>query len=440
MPWDGPLAGAVRRLTYRTTTRLYAAGALMFGLASISIGILLPLGDNRACLIFVVAGTALTSLGLLGSLLFVDPVYALRYTPVLGIISLPLATALTTVSLIGGGTKLLPVASIYVEAPLFGFYIFHRWLAAALVTLVAVEFGVVLAVLHVPAHLATGLWFIVVSTVGATGIVVGGIAARAEELGASEREARAALSELNVTLERRVSDQVEELDRLGKMRRFLSPQVADAVVSGGSDDVLQPHRRRIAVLFCDLRGFTAFTNGAEPEEVVQVLDEYYETAGAILQQNDATIGGYSGDGIMAYFGDPVVRESPALDAVTAAQLLSPALTRLSREWSERGHRLGFGIGLAFGYATLGVVGFDGRYDYTPLGAVVNLAARLCAKAEGGQVLLDQAVYREIADSHDVLELEGFELKGFGSDIRVYALGTPDPIKSSATLLRLRRPG
>ncbi|MGN6721382.1 MAG: adenylate/guanylate cyclase domain-containing protein, partial [Marmoricola sp.] len=267
-------------------------------------------------------------------------------------------------------------------------------------------------------------WFVVTSTVAVSGMLIGAWAARAEQLSESEHAARTELAELNATLEERVSSQVDELQRLGRMRRFLSPQIARVVESEGDEELLRPHRRRVAVLFCDLRGFTAFTNRVEPEEVIEVLDEYYRTVGEILRERDATIGGYAGDGIMAYFGDPVPREAPSVDATAAALDVAAALDELCREWSRRGHDLGYGMGVALGYATLGTVGFDGRYDYTPLGTVVNLASRLCARAGHGEILIDHATQRECEQSVAAVEMEDVSLKGFGSDIRAFAIPRP----------------
>jgi class 3 adenylate cyclase len=285
---------------------------------------------------------------------------------------------------------------------------------------IATGYGVVVG-LQNDAYGAVARWSALMTTVLATGIVVGGIAARAEELSESEHRARDELAALNDTLEQRVTEQVDELDRLGRMRRFVSPQIADVLLTSGTEEPLQPHRRKIATVFCDLRGFTAFTNGTEPEEVVDVLAEYYRTAGEILRAHQATIGGYAGDGIMAYFGDPVPCDEPALDAVRMAADLVPAMNRLVESWEERGYRLHYGIGIADGYATLGVVGFDGRYDYTPLGAVVNLAARLCSCAGPGQVLLDHHAHVATAAAVRSREVTDIQLKGFGTETRVYAL-------------------
>jgi class 3 adenylate cyclase len=264
-------------------------------------------------------------------------------------------------------------------------------------------------------------WIIVVSIVITTAVVVGGIAEAYERLTEAERHARLELAEMNRTLEDRVHEQVEELDSLGRLRRFLSPQVAEAVTSSGSHALLEPHRRQIAVFFCDMRGFTAFTNQAEPEDVLRVLDEYYGAVGAVLQRYDATIGGYSGDGIMAYLGDPVTRDDPALDAVRMTTELRDPLDALVTDWTRRGYHLSYGVGLSYGYATLGVIGFDGRYDYTPLGSVVNLAARLCASASSAQVLLDHAMHAATSAHAASTHFADLDLKGYGSTTPAYVL-------------------
>jgi len=259
-----------------------------------------------------------------------------------------------------------------------------------------------------------GTWMLVASNVVGTAMLVGLIAARSDSLAAE-------LAELNHTLEDRVDAQVAEIEQLGGLRRFLSPQVADILLSGDSEELGKPHRRRIAVFFCDLRGFTAFTNNAEPEEVIGVLDEYYGVVGALLQKYEATVGDYAGDGIMAYFGDPVPREDSALAAVEMTCEIAGLMGPVVAEWQRRGYELDYGVGLAYGYATLGVVGFDGRYDYKPVGGVVNLAARLCAKAGSGQVLMDHPTYAETSERFASAHFADLDLKGYGAATKAYAL-------------------
>lgn len=248
-----------------------------------------------------------------------------------------------------------------------------------------------------------------------------------ERLSAQERAAARQVADLaeqlkdvNRDLEERVSEQVSEIETLGRLRRFLSPQIADAVVAAGNDELLKPHRRRVSVLFCDLRGFTLFVGTAEPEEVVEALDEYFNAVGTVLRKHNATIGVFAGDGIMAYLNDPVPCDDPAGTAVTMALELRRALSPQTETWSARGHDLGFGIGVAFGYATLATIGFEGRYDYTPLGSVVNLASRLCAEAATGEVLIDARTAETVRQRFDV-EARQVNLKGFPEPVRAFRL-------------------
>ncbi|MBV8160913.1 MAG: adenylate/guanylate cyclase domain-containing protein [Acidimicrobiia bacterium] len=251
-------------------------------------------------------------------------------------------------------------------------------------------------------------WIFLSSTVGVTGWIVRGLVTRAER-------ARAALAMLNHTLEDKVEEQVGQLQRLGRLRRFLSPQVAEAVLSEGDEALLQPHRRQIAVFFCDLRGFTTFTGGAEPEEVVEALDEYYRVVGDVLRRHDATVGTFAGDGIMAYLNDPVPCGDPAGTAVQMAIELREPMAVFIDTWKRRGYDLGYGIGIAYGYATLGTIGFEGRHDYTALGSVVNLAARLCGEAASGQVLVDSRTSVALSQRFQTLARE-VTLKGFASPV------------------------
>ena len=339
---------------------------------------------------------------------------------VLNIMSSPVTISLWVLA---SGPGLATSAAAYIEGLIFAVYMFRRRWAVLCVVLTAIAYAVVLLVQDEISAPVTQ-WVIIASIVITTAVVVGGIAEASQRLTEAERLARLELAELNRALEDRVREQVDELENLGRLRRFLSPQVAEAVTSGGSPGLLEPHRRQIAVFFCDLRGFTAFTNQAEPEDVLRVLDQYYGAVGAVLQRYDATIGGYSGDGIMAYFGDPVPRDDPALDAVRMTIELRVPLDALVIDWVQRGYNLSYGVGLSYGYATLGVIGFDGRYDYTPLGSVVNLAARLCANASAAQVLLDHATYAATSAHTGSSLVADLELKGFGSATRAYALATP----------------
>jgi class 3 adenylate cyclase len=274
-------------------------------------------------------------------------------------------------------------------------------------------------------------WFAVMGAVTLTALVVSSLMERTRQLAIRAREAQdaehaalevaerahAELAKLNATLEARVVDQVDELGRLSGLRRFLSAPVADAVLSGDVS-VLEPHRRQIAVLFCDLRGFTSFAAGSEPEDVVDVLDDYYRAVGDVLRRYEATVGTFAGDGVMAYLGDPVPCEDAATKAVAMAVDLREPLRRLTGSWTRLGHQVGYGIGLAYGYATLGMIGFEGRNDYTALGPVVNLAARLCDGAADGEILVDGRTYDAVR-GHVEAELVSVTVKGLTDPVTAY---------------------
>ena len=219
------------------------------------------------------------------------------------------------------------------------------------------------------------------------------------------------LAQWNNTLKQRVDDQLLEIDRMSRLRRFLSPQIAELVLSSGGEQVLQSHRREITALHCDLRGFTGFAEVAEPEEVMQVLRQYHEALGKLIHQYGATLERYAGDGVMVWFNDPLPCPDPCERAVRMAVNMRSNMAALVEQWSRQGHQLGFGIGIAHGYATLGRIGFEGRFDYAAVGTVVNLAARLCSQAADNQILIDRKVLAAV-DSIIATELAGeFMLKG-----------------------------
>jgi adenylate cyclase len=227
------------------------------------------------------------------------------------------------------------------------------------------------------------------------------------------------LADWNRTLEKRVTDQVAEIERVGRLKRFLAPQLAELVLSSGDGLVLESHRRDISVVFCDLRGFTAFAETAEPEEVMGVLREYHASLGKIVRAFEGTLERFTGDGVMVLFNDPLPCPDPQCRALRMAVEMRRCVGDLSAKWRKYGHELGFGIGIAHGYATLGTIGSEERFDYTAIGTVVNLAARLCAEAASGQILVDsrvQAAVEEIAAT----ELAGeFMLKGLHRPIRAF---------------------
>ncbi|MBI2942240.1 MAG: response regulator [Chloroflexi bacterium] len=233
-------------------------------------------------------------------------------------------------------------------------------------------------------------------------------------------EAQAAeLTEWNRTLEERVRQQVEQLERLGRLRRFLGPQLAEVIVSSDSESLLEIHRREIAVVFTDLRGFTPFVESTEPESMARVLREYHEAMGSIIFSFQGTVGNFVGDGLMIFFNDPLPCPDAAAQAVRMAVAMRSRMDELIALWRERGHELGFGVGVAYGSATIGKIGFEGRFDYQPNGGVVNLAARLCSQARHGQILISQSVHI-LAGGLAVVEPVGeVRLKGFLRPIPVY---------------------
>src|SRR5438477_5580957 len=204
-------------------------------------------------------------------------------------------------------------------------------------------------------------------------------------------EQSAELAAWNETLEQRVAEQIGEIERIGRLKRFLAPQIAETIVSSGGEAILESHRRDIVVLFCDMRGFTAFSETAEPEDVMAVLREYHGALGPLVHRYEGTLDRFTGDGMLVVFNDPVPCPDPALRAVRLAVDMRDAAASLARSWTARGHEIGFGVGIAQGYATLGRIGFEGRFDYTAIGTVTNVAARLCAEAKGGQILVTQRV-------------------------------------------------
>jgi class 3 adenylate cyclase len=208
-------------------------------------------------------------------------------------------------------------------------------------------------------------------------------------LNARVRQQTSEIEALNQNLERRVEHQDHEIGRLARLKQFLAPQVADLVVSEGKDRLLDTHRRYIACLFCDIRDFTAVSEGIEPEEVIAILQAYHETIGGLVIEHHGTIGYRAGDGLMVFFNDPIPCEQPVLDAVRLALEIRAAFDRIREPWLKLGHPIGLGLGIASGYATLGLVGFQGRTDYTAIGGAVNIAARLCDRAVDGQILLSQ---------------------------------------------------
>jgi len=229
------------------------------------------------------------------------------------------------------------------------------------------------------------------------------------------------LAEWNRTLEARVRDQVEEIERVSRLRRFLSPQIAELVLS--QEALLQPHRREISVVFCDLRGFTAFSETAEPEESLAVLRDYHQAVGAAVFRHEGTLEHFAGDGVMVWFNDPVTQDDHALRAVGMALAVRARMAELFEKWTKRGHSLGFGAGIAMGHATLGRIGFEGRYDYGAVGNVTNLAQRLSAEAKPGQILVSQRVFSAIEASVESESVGEVVLKGYSRPVAAYSVVT-----------------
>src|SRR5437764_14370286 len=227
------------------------------------------------------------------------------------------------------------------------------------------------------------------------------------------------LAAWNRTLEERVQQQLAEIERVSRLKRFLSPQVAELILSAGDDRVLESHRRAITVLFCDLRGFTSFSETAEPEEVMSVLREYHDVLGSLIHKHEGTVERFAGDAIMVMFNDPLPCPDPNVRAVRMAIEMRERVSELASKWRKQSYELGFGVGIAHGYATLGRIGFEGRFDYGAVGSVVNLAARLCADAKDGQILVDSTVQSAIEASTSTEPAGELVLKGFHRPVRAF---------------------
>jgi adenylate cyclase len=229
----------------------------------------------------------------------------------------------------------------------------------------------------------------------------------------------AELAEWNRTLEERVQEQVQELERLARLRRFLAPQLAELIASDQHEQVLESHRREVTVVFCDLRGFTAFSETTEPEEVMRVLREFHLAMGEIIHHYEGTLERFTGDGMMIFFNDPIPCSDPAERAVHMAVSMRTRVDDLKAKWRRRGHQLDFGVGISQGYATLGKIGFEGRFDYAAIGTVTNLASRLCDEADGEQILVSQRVYSAVEVLVEAEIVGELSLKGFSRPILVH---------------------
>ncbi len=229
------------------------------------------------------------------------------------------------------------------------------------------------------------------------------------------------LAQWNRDLEQRVADGVEQLAKVGRLKRFFSPQLANAIVAGGTDDPLKSHRREITVVFLDLRGFTAFTETAEPEEVMGVLGEYHAAMGRLILEHEGTLERFTGDGIMIFFNDPVQIPDAAARAARMVLAMQAEVAQLAAGWRKRGYDLQMGVGIAQGFATIGGIGFEGRIDYGAIGTVTNLAARLCGEARGGETLLAQRVMAALDGAFKLEPIDELTLKGFHRPVAAFRL-------------------
>lgn len=242
---------------------------------------------------------------------------------------------------------------------------------------------------------------------------------RIKELYDTVQVQSAQITDWNKTLEQRVQDQVDQLERLGRLKRFFSPQLAELIIAGGADDPLKAHRRDVTVVSLDLRGFTAFTEVSEPEEVISILNEYHVEMSRLILEYEGTLEHFAGDGMMIIFNDPVLLTNPTERAVRMASAMRNRIAELKDKWQKSGHSLDCGFGIAHGYATIGAIGFEGRKDYCVIGSVANMAARLCAEAKGGQILINQKTLGKVEEIVETESLDQLSLKGFSKPVDVF---------------------
>jgi class 3 adenylate cyclase len=363
-------------------------------------------------IVSVVTGLATLLFGLLVSAAQLDRWWARAVLALLAasLAGLTLAMVLTP----DGGI----IAIAYPIVAITGFYVLSRWMAVTVVASIVVLQGVVEATSDTPWPMWSILIF-VASTLVAAGYLTGELIEQLERSRDAEHATAEELADVNADLEAKVAEQVGEVERFSRLRRFLSAPVAEAVLESSDESRLAPHRREIAVLFCDLRGFTAFTKRVEPEEVIEVLDAYYAAAGKHINAFQATLGSFEGDGLMAYLNDPIPCDQPATRVVEMGLAIAEAIDELTPGWQRRGYDLSYGIGMALGHATLGIVGYDGRNDYTALGTVVNLGSRLCSTANARELVVDRRVFLQTEDVFTFTRREPVMLKGFGEPVGNY---------------------
>ena len=240
----------------------------------------------------------------------------------------------------------------------------------------------------------------------------------------TQRQA-AQLAEWSATLERRVAEQVAENERLSRLKRFFSPKLADMILDGTGEDPLKSRRREIVVVYCDLRGFTAFAETTEPEELMRTLGSFHAAMGRLVLAHEATLERFTGDGMMVFLGDPVPVDDAAGRGIALALAMREAAVDLSAKWKKRGVDLGLGIGVAQGFATVGAIGFEGRIDYGAIGTVTNLAARLCQHAKAGEIIVSQRIYAEISDRYATEDMGELTLHGFARPMHAFRVAAPD---------------
>jgi class 3 adenylate cyclase len=227
------------------------------------------------------------------------------------------------------------------------------------------------------------------------------------------------LADWNRRLELRVQEQLKQLQRLERLKRFFAPQLAEMIVNGGAEDPLQTHRRDLVVVYVDLRGFTAFAENAEPEEVMDILHEYHAAMGKLILHHEGTVEHFAGDGMLIFFNDPLPVPDPAERAVRMALAMRERVAELKLKWRKLGHDLDFGVGIAQGYATIGAIGYEGRWEYGAIGSVPNLAARLCGEAKPGEILIPQRLLGKLEDLADAEFVGELRLKGFHRPVAAY---------------------